>query len=130
MPMSVVGGLFFLLAGLSVAWMGVYMGHPSRSALYSRHGQLLRRWSPIERQLWRIAWTTMGVGFVCLGVTVLRYAKGPYVVVPVSAPLIDHVIWGLVSICMVGGFAMLLVCMAVSQTAEEKRARREHADEL
>lgn len=129
MSMSVVGGLSFLLMGLGAAWIGVYSARLSRSAVYSRDGHLQPRWAPTERRLWLIGWTTMGLGFVCLGVTVLRHSKGQHIVIPASAPLIDRVIWGLFWICLVGGWTMLFVSAIMIQTAEKQRARHEHADE-
>lgn len=92
MPLSALGATFFLLLGLFSAWVGVYMAHPGRSAVYDCDGQLQRRTSPTEMRLWLIAWMTMGLGWVCLGVTILRYANGHNVSVPTSAPLIYHLI--------------------------------------
>jgi hypothetical protein len=117
-PWSVLGGIFFTLLGLFSVWMGIY-------GVRVRKVQLPR--SPAERWLWLIAWVMSGLGMVCLGVSVLRHAKGQSVSVPTSAPLIDHVIWVLVFVGMVGGFSVLLAWMGVSSSAQEKRARRENA---
>jgi hypothetical protein len=63
--------------------------------------------TPAEQGLWNIGWVVMGLGVFCLGMTTLRYSRGQFIVVPASAPLVDHIIWGLFFVCFLGGFAVM-----------------------
>jgi hypothetical protein len=93
-PWSVLAGIFFLLMGLEAAWIGVYRVRFDRFPPRGCGVDPRLAMSPVEMGLWLIAWTTMALGLVCLGVAVLRYAKGTFVSVPASAPLINQIIFG------------------------------------
>lgn len=50
---------------------------------------------------------TMGIGYCCFGLTVLRHSHGTYVDVPSTAPLLDQAIWVFGNACIVGGGLLL-----------------------
>jgi hypothetical protein len=122
----ILGGIVFLLMGLLAGWIGVarvrFYRFPPRGFGVNPRIPM----SPTETWLWVIAWTTMGLGFVCFGVVVLRYAKGPVFSVPASAPLIDHAMLGLTPFAIWGGLALEGVWLVV-RAVREWRLRRENA---
>jgi hypothetical protein len=96
MPLSACAGILFVLLGLGGVGIGIAIG------------QLRELRSPAVMRLWLIGWAMGGLALVCLGVITVRYAKGLYVSVPASAPLIDRVLWVLVPVGGGGFFAHCL----------------------
>jgi hypothetical protein len=125
MPPS-VGDIVILLVGLVSVWLGIFGAHANRTAASSRDEHLHQRWSPAEVRLWLIGWAMGGLGFVCLGVSTLRYAKGPYVSVPASAPVIDKVVWVLAQVGAAGCFVTLFAWMMLRPRQE----RRSHPEDV
>ncbi len=105
MPLAALWGAFFMLMGLTAGWMVIYSIRSAHSPAQRPGAEPRFPMSPAETWLWRIAWPMLALGFVSLGVTVLRHAKGPYMSVPPSAPLIYHVIWVLAGVGLFGGYA-------------------------
>ena len=122
MLLTVLMGGSFILLGLGLAWVGIRWPHVSRRAASEQ------RMSHLEVRLWFVSFTTAGLGFIGMGVTGLRYNHGGYVEVPTSAPLIDHVIWGLGLGGLIGAF-ILLFWWFVVHTLREKRAQRMDSSE-
>lgn len=52
-----------------------------------------------------------------------RYMKGGDVSVPASAPLIDHIIWILTVVGIIGEFAV--ICLYVTRQVRQDRSRPE-----
>jgi hypothetical protein len=129
MPWSTIEGVFFLLGGLGSAGIGigVRLSPPDNFELGQREAHQQQRWSQIGMWLWRIGWTLWGLGFVCLGLATVRDLHGRYITVPASAPLFDRMTWVLLQVGIYGGFAALVLWMAV-RSAQRKRLRREGSD--
>jgi hypothetical protein len=122
MPWSIVGGIAFMLVGFGGVWVGISTSQLEPFVAHDPDGQLLRKWS---QSLMLIGWTTMGLGFVGYGLTMLRYpTTGRDLLVPASAPLVVHVLWVLVLVSVGGGWAMLLVSGLLFNTYRSRRDRR------
>jgi hypothetical protein len=71
----------------------------------------------------------MGLGFIGISITFIRYTQGRYVVVPASAPFIDRAIWVGGWACLGGGFcALFAMALIVTVRAwRDLRSRRRSA---
>jgi hypothetical protein len=122
-PLSTWEAFFFMLIGLGSAWAGISRVRANRSPVPDGDEQVRRPMSLTEIWLWLTASVIGGVGLLLLGLTTLRYAKGQYIVVPASAPLIDRVMWILAIVFMCGNFA-LLYALAWVRRAHERHSPR------
>ena len=118
--------IFVMFLGYGAVWAGIYAAHANRTTVYDRNRPPQRRWSATKATLWLIAWVTGGLACVCLGVTMVRCAKGQYVSVPAGASLIDQVILVPAQVGMLDFFIMLFPWAKVRQSLE----RRSHPEEV
>jgi len=109
MASSTRGGIFFIVMGAGCVLLVVMarsIRPPKRQDMPPE--TLRRRWRLILT-FWSIAWLLMGLGWVCFGVSILRYAVGSFVVVPPSAPLFDRIVYDLGFVGVFGGLIMLYI---------------------
>jgi hypothetical protein len=74
--------------------------------------------------LWHISWIVVLLGVVGFGVLRVRHPEGVRIVVPASAPLIDHIVQVLALVCIAGGCA-IWVTWKVALSTHERRVRRQ-----
>ena len=117
MPGTIVACLG-LLALFCMVGMATRAAPPKRSAAWSEERPI----SPSERKLWRISWVLSTLPMFGLAVTEWRYTKGGYVSVPTTAPLIDHMIWILTVVGIIGESAA--ICVYATRQVREDRSRR------
>jgi hypothetical protein len=127
---TVLSAAFFLLMGLGELWVGWYLPHAhARRAAPTDSDTPVTVFSSLRGRLWwRIAFTMAGLGFICFGITTLRYTRGQYVSVPATAPQIDQAIGILAIICICGSLA-IGVAWALAQTAQQNSKRRTRRDD-
>lgn len=121
---TVLATSFFLFVGLLSVWLGMYVAHIERSVAPTSEAPPTRRWPLAAIWLWRIAWTTAGLGWSCFSLTALRYTNGSFISVPATAPLVDQVIWIFGIVCVVGSLFLLLGWLA-ALSGQDSRASRE-----
>lgn len=112
-----------LFLGLYSVWAGLYVAHVARSAAPTSEAPPALHWSRAAIWLWRIAWTTIGLGFGCFGLTALRDTHGIFISVPATAPLVDQVIWVFGIVCVLGGFFLFLVWLTVLSVQNRRESR-------
>lgn len=108
-----------MLALISMVGMASRAAPPKRSAAWSEERPI----SPSERSRWRVGWVLSTLPILGLAVTDWRYMKGGDVSVPASAPLIDHIIWILTVVGIIGEFAV--ICLYVTRQVRQDRSRPE-----
>ena len=108
------------LGVLLLVWIALFAPRRYQGAVPSTD------WPPTIRWLWRIGWMVGVLGAVAFGVLRIRHPEGARVVVPASAPLLDHVLQILVIVFGIGCLAVLMV-WKVALSTHERRVRRQEA---
>ena len=123
-PQLVAGlGMLSLMSMVGMFCLAFEPFHPRRFAAWSEDTSPQRPISPAERRLWRLGWVLSTLLCFGLAVTEWRYmtTRG-YVSVPANSPLIDHMIWILTVVGIIGEFAV--ICVYATRQGRADRSRR------
>lgn len=115
--MDLVAALLWALGCVRAA---VYLARRYHGTVSASH------WPPTITWLWRIGWLTGVVGAVAFGMLRIRYPRGARLVIPASAPPLDHVVQVLGILCSIGCIVVLVV-WKVALSRHERRVRRQRA---
>jgi hypothetical protein len=115
MALSTFVGLFLLAWGCGLLWAGVHVLEAQRREWRRFGAQPPGRRARVRLYTRLAAFTLVGLGLVCFGVTVLRYASGFYVAIPVRGPLVDRAISIAGIVGPIVGFALLFVSIALEE---------------